>query len=105
MKKVIIIGANGSLAQNVIKALQKTDDVKLTLFARSSITPKLSEGISIVKADVMDYENLKNAIAGQDIVYVNLAGNLFGSNGKKYCKGHAGKCCEKNNCHQLYWHI
>ena len=76
MKKVIIIGASGSLAQYVIEALQKLDNVVLTLFARSSIAPGLSEGNSIVKADVMDYEKFKNAISGQDIVYVNLAGNL-----------------------------
>lgn len=76
MKKVIIIGASGSLAQYVIEALQKLDNVVLTLFARSSIAFGLSEGNSIVKADVMDYNKLKNAISGQDIVYVNLAGNL-----------------------------
>ena len=76
MKKVIIIGASGSLAQYVIEALQKLDNVVLTLFARSSITAGLSEGNSIVKADVMDYDKLKNAISGQDIVYVNLSGNL-----------------------------
>jgi uncharacterized protein YbjT (DUF2867 family) len=29
-----------------------------------------------VEADVMDYEKLKKAIQGQDIVYVNLAGDL-----------------------------
>jgi hypothetical protein len=33
MKKVIIIGASGSLAQYVIETLQKSDNVKLTLFA------------------------------------------------------------------------
>ena len=76
MKKVIIIGASGSLAQYVIEALQKLENEVLTLFARSSIAAGLSEGNSIVKADVMDYDKLKNAIAGQDIVYVNLAGNL-----------------------------
>ena len=76
MKKVIIIGASGSLAQYVIEALQTLNNVVLTLFARSGIARGLSEGNSIVKADVIDYDKLKNAISGQDIVYVNLAGNL-----------------------------
>ena len=30
----------------------------------------------VVEGDVMDYNKVKSAIAGQDIVYVNLAGDL-----------------------------
>jgi uncharacterized protein YbjT (DUF2867 family) len=37
--------------------------------------PNLSNA-TIVEGDVMNYPTLKNAIKGQDIVYVNLAGNL-----------------------------
>jgi len=33
-------------------------------------------GCEVVEGDVMDYSVLKNAVEGQDIVYVNLAGNL-----------------------------
>jgi len=35
MKKVIIIGASGSLAQYVIDALKQNKDVALTLFVRN----------------------------------------------------------------------
>lgn len=78
MKKVIIIGASGSLAQYVIEELQKRQDVQLTLFLRNKNrlrNPNLSNA-TIVESDVMDYPKLKDAISGQDIVYVNLAGNL-----------------------------
>jgi uncharacterized protein YbjT (DUF2867 family) len=78
MKDVIIIGAGGSLAGYVIGGLQKQKDVHLTLFLRNK--NRLNHGnlsnVSIVEGDVMDYPKLKDAISGQDIVYVNLAGNL-----------------------------
>ena len=78
MKKVIIIGASGSLPLYVIEALQTKNNVKLTLFLRNKSRLKQSsiQNNNIVEGDVMDYDVLKNAINGHDIVYVNLAGNL-----------------------------
>jgi uncharacterized protein YbjT (DUF2867 family) len=78
MKNVIIMGASGSLAGYVIEELQKQKDVHLTLFLRNKKrlhNPNLSN-VTIVEGDVMNYNMLKDAIIGQDIVYVNLAGNL-----------------------------
>jgi uncharacterized protein YbjT (DUF2867 family) len=78
MKNVIIIGASGSLAQYVIEQLQKQEYVRLTLFLRKKNRLSISSlsNATIVEGDVMDYPKLKEAIKGQDIVYVNLAGNL-----------------------------
>jgi uncharacterized protein YbjT (DUF2867 family) len=78
MKKVIIIGASGSLAQYVIEELEKRNDVQLTLFLRNKnrLSNRNLSNVTIVQGDVMDYPKLKDAINGQDIVYVNLAGNL-----------------------------
>jgi uncharacterized protein YbjT (DUF2867 family) len=75
MKKVIIIGATGSLASYVIDAIK---DAELTLFLRnkSRLSAKVTIDQKIVEGDAMKYESVKNAIAGHDIVYVNLAGNL-----------------------------
>jgi uncharacterized protein YbjT (DUF2867 family) len=78
MKNVIIIGASGSLAQYVIEELYKQEEVHLTLFLRKKNrlgNTNVSDA-TIVEGDVMDYSKLKDAINGQDIVYVNLAGNL-----------------------------
>lgn len=78
MKKVIIIGASGSLANVVIETLRKNDDLKLTLFARNKnriLNKNLSDFI-VIEGDVLDYETLKNAVSGQDIVYINLSGDL-----------------------------
>jgi uncharacterized protein YbjT (DUF2867 family) len=78
MKKVIIIGAGGSLAKYVIEVLQNLRDVQLTLFLRNKNRIKLPENSNCtgIDGDVMDYATLKSAVGGQDIVYVNLAGNL-----------------------------
>lgn len=78
MKKVIIIGASGSLAKYVTEELQNQTDVQLTLFLRNKnrLNNRNLSNTTIVEGDVMDYPKLKDAINGQDIVYVNLAGNL-----------------------------
>lgn len=77
MKNVIVIGASGSLAEYVIQELETMKDIHLTLFVRNKT--RLRKGKSnptVVEGNVMDYATLKEAIAGQDIVYVNLAGDL-----------------------------
>jgi len=78
MKKVILIGAGGTLAGPVIEALQKLNDVALTLFLRNKrrLQPKYTQNATVIEGDVLNYPVLKSAIEGQEIVYVNLAGNL-----------------------------
>ena len=76
MKKVIIIGASGSLAKYVIETLQQLDNVSLTLFVRNKKKVSTVQKAQIIEGDAMYYEEVKNAIADHDIVYVNLSGNL-----------------------------
>lgn len=78
MKNVIIIGAGGGLAAYVIEELQKLQDVQLTLFLRnkSRLRNKSIPNARIVEGDVLNFDQLRNAMEGQDIVFVNLAGNL-----------------------------
>lgn len=76
MKKAIIIGASGSLAGAVIEALKMQTDVQLTLFARNKNRIADSENATVIEGDAMNFSDVKNAITGQDIVYVNLAGDL-----------------------------
>ncbi len=76
MKKVIIIGASGSLATVVTEELKKQDDVELTLFARSKSRISNPENTNVIEGDANNYAQVKDAVSGQDIVYVNLAGNL-----------------------------
>jgi uncharacterized protein YbjT (DUF2867 family) len=78
MTKVIIIGASGSLARYVIDALKQLKKVQLTLFVRNKnrLDNKTGESCTIIEGDAMDYKNVAAAVAGHDIVYVNLTGNL-----------------------------
>lgn len=78
MKKVLIIGASGSLAQYVIEASKNLENIELTLFLRNKtrISTELSDGCKIIEGDALNFNDIKNAVANQDIVYVNLEGNL-----------------------------
>ncbi len=78
MKKILVLGANGSLAKVTTPILLENPEVVLTLFSRHPISmryPKEDRIVSI-QGDVMDLEALQSAIQGQDIIYANLAGNL-----------------------------
>ena len=78
VKKVIILGASGNIAKHVVDILVKEDHIQLTLFLRSAkrLKNKDVSKARIIEGDVLNYNQLKEAISGQDIVYANLAGNL-----------------------------
>ena len=78
MKSAIILGASGNIAKHVIDILVKKDDLNLTLFLRNKnrLRNKDVSKCRIIEGDVLDYNQLKEAITGQDIVYVNLSGDL-----------------------------
>jgi uncharacterized protein YbjT (DUF2867 family) len=78
MKNVIILGAGGNIAKHVIDILIKNDDINLTLFLRKASRLRNADvsKCRIVEGDVLNFDQLKEAITGQDIVYANLAGDL-----------------------------
>lgn len=76
MTNVIILGASGNIASRAIDILMKRDDINLTLFLRNKNRLRSKPKCRIIEGDVLDYSKLKEAIAGQDIVYANLAGDL-----------------------------
>ena len=78
MKNVIILGASGNIAQKVIDILVEKRDVNLTLFLRhrNRLRNKDVSKCRIVEGDVLDYDQLKRAVAGHDVVYANLSGEL-----------------------------
>jgi len=78
MKSVIILGASGNIAIHVIGILVKKDDINLTLFLRDARRLRNNDvsRCRIVEGDVLNFNQLKEAIAGQDIVYANLSGDL-----------------------------
>lgn len=78
MKHVIILGASGSIAGHVIDLLADKEDMNLTLFVRNArrLGNRNVANSRVIEGDVLDYEQLREAIAGQDIVYANLSGDL-----------------------------
>lgn len=76
MKNVIVIGANGRSARQVITRLSEQDDVALTLFLRrpERIADIAPEGARLVDGDAHDLEALRSALRGQDAVIVALGG-------------------------------
>lgn len=78
MSAVLILGATGSLARVAIDRFLEETDVTLTLFARNTRTLKHVDAsrARLIEGDVLDHGALTRAIAGHDVVYANLAGDL-----------------------------
>lgn len=78
MKKVLILGATGQIAKWVVAMLANENDIQQTLFVRDA--KKLGDSIpsnaDVVEGDVLNIDQLNQAVKGQDIVYVNLAGEV-----------------------------
>ncbi|WP_020560832.1 SDR family oxidoreductase [Thiofilum flexile] len=76
--RVLILGANGAIAQHVIQMLQDQPEIQLTLFLRSanSLPATPHKNTTVVIGDVLNPAQLNAAIRGQDIVYANLAGSV-----------------------------
>lgn len=74
MNNILIIGANGSLARAVIATAERHPDFNLTLFARR--IPRHAGKHRVIIGDARNPADLQAAMQGQDIVYVNLAGDL-----------------------------
>ncbi|HIY91445.1 NAD(P)H-binding protein [Companilactobacillus sp. HBUAS56275] len=76
MKKVLIIGATGTIGGAVRQTLLNETDDQLTLFARSASRLNVSDRETVIAGDVTKDSDLDKAIAGQDAVFVALSGNL-----------------------------
>lgn len=79
MKNVLVLGATGQIAQWAIDTLQNQADVVLTLFVRNkSKLNNVPTTTRVIEGDVLNIEQLNDAMQGQDIVYANLAGDMVG---------------------------
>jgi uncharacterized protein YbjT (DUF2867 family) len=78
MSKVLVLGASGSVARVAIDLFLKETYARLTLYLRNArrlehVDPGRAH---VIEGDVLDTAKLKDAMAGQDVVYANLAGDL-----------------------------
>lgn len=78
MKRVLIIGATGTIGAAVRKYLIENSEDQLTLMARHiaklGLVDKNRE--TIVNGDVLNEQDLKKALKNQDVVFAALSGNL-----------------------------
>lgn len=73
--KVLVLGANGAIAQHVIEFLSNQENIELTLFARNAgQLVKFKSSANIIEGNVLNQNDLNSALQGQDIVYANLSG-------------------------------
>lgn len=77
-RKILILGAAGQIARFAIPLFLETDGVHLTLYARraSRLKHLVSDRVRIVEGDALDKRSLQAVMAGHDVVYANLDGQL-----------------------------
>jgi uncharacterized protein YbjT (DUF2867 family) len=79
MTNILILGANGQIARVATELFLERTDVRLTLYLRNARRLKVSghaDRVRVVEGDVLDEKKLEAAMAGQDVLYANLAGEL-----------------------------
>lgn len=76
MKKVLIIGATGTIGSKVRQTLLKETNNQLTLFSRRANELSVSDREETISGDVTNDSDLDKAVAGKDVVFVALSGNL-----------------------------
>ncbi|PLK73146.1 NAD-dependent dehydratase [Rhizobium sp. TH135] len=77
MTRILILGANGQIARVATKLLLERTDAHLTLYLRNAKRLQVtSDRVAVVDGDVTDRERLEAIMAGQDVVYANLSGDM-----------------------------
>lgn len=78
MINILVLGATGSIARVAVPLFLQQPEVQLTLFVRSArkLGKIESDRGRVVEGDVLDTARLREAMAGQDVVYANLSGEL-----------------------------
>lgn len=95
MKKVLILGASGNIAQYAATELK--GKVELTQFVRNAKKLKQLTG-SVIVGDVLDQSVLIDAMKDQDIVYANLGPSRMAEMAKSVTKA-----AEKSGIKRLIW--
>ena len=79
MTKILILGAHGQMARVATRLLLETTDAELTLYLRKARRLSSLEGnnrVRLVEGDVLDTAAFDAAMAGQEVVYANLSGDM-----------------------------
>lgn len=79
MKKVVIFGAAGLTGKYITRKMISESDIELSVFVRKP--EKLADidmtGVNIIKGDALNFEDVKKAMDGQDIMLCSLDGDIL----------------------------
>lgn len=100
MTKIAILGAAGQIAQLVEPMLLKKTDVDMVLYLRhpNKLHQVDESREEIIKGDASNFNELKAALAGVDLVYANLAGANIEDQAKTVVK-----VMDANGIKRLIW--
>lgn len=100
MKKVLVLGASGHIAQYAEEYLGRQDDVEMTLYLRhpDKLSNEQAGRGTLIQGDVLDKQKLLSALEGQNIVYANLAGADIEQQAKEIVAG-----MDKKDVKRLIW--
>lgn len=100
MTKIAILGAAGQIAQLVEPMLLKKTDVDMVLYLRhpNKLHQVDESREEIIKGDASNFNELKAALAGVDLVYANLAGANIEDQAKTVVKA-----MDANGIKRLIW--
>ena len=100
MTKIAILGAAGQIAQLVEPMLLKKTDIDMILYLRhpNKLTHVDEQREKIIKGDASNFNELKTALVGVDLVYANLAGSNIEDQAKTVVKA-----MDANGIKRLIW--
>jgi uncharacterized protein YbjT (DUF2867 family) len=76
-KRILIIGATGSIGSKLRKTLLSKTDYKLTLYSTRANRIQVNAGREVaIAGDVFNKNDLARAVANQDVVFAALSGDL-----------------------------
>lgn len=98
-----ILGSSGIIGIEIAKELPKYTD-KVRLVARNP--QKVNDSDELVKADVLDYEQLEKAIVGSDVVYITVGfeynAKVWQETWPKFMKN-VIEICKKEDCKLVFF--
>ncbi|KAJ5626480.1 hypothetical protein N7528_003907 [Penicillium herquei] len=75
IERITVVGATGQIGTHITRELLNADRFQVTALTRSESTSTFSEGIFVKRIDYKNRSALVEALRGQDVLIITLAGN------------------------------